>query len=369
MKILLVGGGSGGSVSPLLAVRQYIAKHQPNAEFFFIGTRTGPERAMVKKENMSFYSVPAGKWRRYFSLINFYDLFVTPFGFFKALHLLKKIRPDVLFSAGSFVSVPVAYAAYLLKIKIVIHQQDVIPTLSNKLVYPIADKLTVSLEKSAKDFYTGSGFFRKLKKTKIVYTGNPIRPEITSGKINRARELFNLRSDLPTLLVLGGGTGSESLNKIVADALPDLTKYFQIIHQTGKNKKNKVEARENYFQKEFLYPDELPHAIKIADIVISRAGFSYITELAACKKVCIIIPLPNSHQIYNAHYLIFQRAAIVAPQEAVTTQTLIATLRKLLFDVEAQKYLKKSISKLMPRDADKKIGELIISLCSKHTHL
>lgn len=365
MKILLVGGGTGGSVSPLLAVRHYITTIHPKAQFILVGTARGPEREMAESEGIDYFSIPAGKWRRYLSLKNISDLAITFFGFIKAFFLLRRLRPNVIFAAGSFVSVPVAYAAYLLRIKILIHQQDVLPSLSNKIIYPVASRVTVSLETSEKDFTASSGLFRPRKRSKVFFTGNPVREDITRGEAREARELFNLRSDFPTLLILGGSTGAKNLNLIIERALPELTKYFQIIHLTGKDKLKDLADSTNYHVMEFVPPYVMPHLLKAADIVVSRAGFSTITELAACKKVSIIVPLPNSHQVFNAHYLLWKKAAIIAPEHLLTTENLIYNLRKLLFDRDTQNSLSRSIGLIMPRDGARRVSEVLLELIEK----
>ena len=362
MKILLVGGGSVGSIAPLLAVKRYLEKHNHKIQFIYFGSKSGPERELVEKEEIAYYSIPAGKWRRYFSLKNIFDVFVTLTGFFIALAKLKRLRPDLMLSAGSFVSVPVAIASKLLGIKIVIHQQDLRPSLSNKIIYPFCDKLTVSLPESQKLFFQGLGLLKRRSKaiSKIVLTGNPVRVDLAHGDKKRAIKLFSLNTELPVLLVLGGSTGAEGLNKLIVGALEPLTKVFQIIHVTGKNKTLKTAQNSNYHAFEFL-SSEFPDAMKIADIVLSRAGFSTITELAYCKKMSVIIPMPNSHQEDNGQYLFSKRAAIILKQDGVTPENLTTFLRKLIFEYNLQKIVTKNISELMPKNSAERIGKVILN--------
>lgn len=360
MKILLVGGGTGGPVMPLLAVREKILAIRPDAEFVYFGTQSELELRTISPTGMKYYSIPSGKLRRYFDIRNFTGIFKTIYGFFRALYLLRSIRPDRMFSAGSFVSVPVAFAAWLLHIPIIIHQQDVDPGLSNKIVYPLARSVTVSLEKSQRDFYGNSGIIRSRAKPKTVFTGNPVREEILRGSEIKAREIFGLTDKMPTLLVLGGGSGSAALNRSIARALPGLAELFQIIHVTGSGRGAGNAAHPNYHRYDML-SSELPHALKVADIVISRAGFSTISELAACRKISIIVPMPDSHQEDNARYMRVTGSAIVANEEMLAPQLLTATLRKLLFDVPAQDFMKKNIAALMPLDAAEKVAKIILS--------
>lgn len=366
MKILLVGGGSGGPVTPLLAVREEILRLKPNTEFSFISGVTGPEKSLMAKLDMDIHSIPCGKWRRYFSLRNVLDIFFTAAGFVKSLYLIKKINPDLVFSSGSYLAVPVSYAARLCGKKIVIHQQDYLPSLSNKLIYPIADKVTVSLEKSVKDYDKSLGIVKLKKREKAVFTGNPVRPEITQGSADKARQIFGLKPNFPTLLVLGGASGALKLNQIISRAAPELTKYYQIIHVTGRAKNLNPQKNDNYHCYEFLR-EELPHALKIADFVISRAGFSTISELSACKKVTLLVPLPDSHQLANAGYCLDRGAVLGIIEPYLTPEYLISLLRKIAFNADAQKILKKNIAKINPAQAGQSIAKILIGLCGKQT--
>jgi UDP-N-acetylglucosamine--N-acetylmuramyl-(pentapeptide) pyrophosphoryl-undecaprenol N-acetylglucosamine transferase len=360
MKILLVGGGTGGSVTPLLAVKDEILKLQPKAQFIFFGTH-GPEKPLVEKLGLPFYIIPAGKLRRYFSLANLISPFLMFAGFCKAFYLLRKLRPNVMFAAGSFVSVPVAYAAYFSGIRIVIHQQDVIPSLSNKLVAPVAERITTALDISEKDFASGSGLFRlaRKKRHKVVVTGNPVRSEIFKGDRKIAFKIFDLEPSLPTLLVLGGSSGAFKLNQILDETVLQLVNYFQIIHITGKNKVRTTVHHPRYHVYEFL-TDQMPHALAVADIVLCRAGMQTLSEIAALKKISVIVPMPDSHQIYNAYYFYRRQAAIYAPERVLTADTLVENLRKLLFDQETQVTMKNNLAKITTKDAGQKIAEIII---------
>ncbi len=179
MKILLVGGGTGGPAIPLIAVQQRIKKNYPEAEFLFVGTHNGPEMKFAEQYQIPFVTVPAGKLRRYFSVRNIVAPFLIFFGFVKAWSVIRTFKPDVVFGAGGYVTVPVVMAAWMLRKKIVIHQQDVYPSLTNQLIAPLATKITVSFESSLKDFRINSGLIptRSLEH-KIVWTGNPYREEL-----------------------------------------------------------------------------------------------------------------------------------------------------------------------------------------------
>ena len=239
-KILLTGGGTGGSVAPLLAVAEELNNPiNPPAplckggkyEFLWLGTKYGPEKEMIastsfgagEKAGIKFRAISGGKWRRYFSLKNFSDLIKIKIGFWQSLWIMIKWRPDLVISAGSFISVPVVWAAWVLRVPILIHQQDVQPGLANKLMAPLAKVVTVTFEKSLNDYGK-----------KAVWLGNPTRRslEIPNPKF----QIQNLNNNLPVVLIVGGGTGAEAINDLVWQSLGELTKFCQIIHITGKNK-------------------------------------------------------------------------------------------------------------------------------------
>lgn len=364
LKIALAGGGSGGPLTPLLAVREAILKDRPHTEFFYFGGWSVPEERLLGGLDIKRFGIPAGKWRRYLSLRNFLDIFLVFAGFLKSLVILFKYRPDVIFSAGSYVAVPVAYAAKLAGARVVIHQQDAIPTLANRLVSPIADRITVSLRESLKDFNGQSGLFKPRKTVKTVFTGNPVREALLKGVKSRALATFNLRPDMPTLLISGGGTGAKSLNQLIRKSLPDLSKTFQIIHVTGKNKSEALPAYPGYHAREFL-GESLPDAFAAADLIVSRAGFSTITEIIACEKISILIAIPHSQQEANALYLFNKGAAIAYPQNTLTPKFLTDTLKKLLFDQTTQNQMKKNLRKLKTKDAAKAVGEIVIEEAKK----
>ena len=360
MRILLAGGGTGGPVSPLLAVAEEIKKIAPSAKFCFVGTKKGPERQMVQSFKIPFYNIPAGKLRRYYSWQNFISPLFIAAGFIKSLYLLKKIKPDCVFGAGSFAQVPLIWAAWVLKIPSLIHQQDIIPSLANKLCQMPASKITVTFQESLKDFSNNLGlFYFKHKVDKLVCTGNPIKAPLKAISKHVALEYFHLSKDLPVLLVLGGGTGSLFINKLIADSLPKLGQIVQIIHSTGKNK---GQVAETLSYKPFEFIDRMDMAFAAADIVLSRAGLSTISELSFYKKTAIIIPLPRTHQIANAEYLEFKQAALVMPQELMTPEALIYVTRRLLFKYELQEKSSKNIGTIMPHDASEKIAKIIIKL-------
>jgi len=360
MNILLVGGGSGGPVSPLLAVAEEIKTLRPQARFLLLGTRTGPEGLMAKKAGIAFQSISAGKFKRYMSFSNFAAPFFVMKGFFQALGVIKRFHPKCVFGAGSFVQVPVVWAAWVLRVPVIIHQQDILPSLANVICQIPAKKITVTFEDSLQDFHAGLGLFYKKNNNKIVFTGNPFRTGLKNATKEEAIKFFNLRSDMPTLLVLGGGTGALFINTIIETALPVLAKSVQIIHSTGGRGGAVRLGQEHYHPYEFISQMGLAYAA--ADMVISRAGLSTITELSNLRKLSIIVPIPNSHQELNALKLLRHKAAVVVTQDRLTAESLVRLVRRLLFEHMVQEEMKENISKIMPKGSAKKIADIVISL-------
>lgn len=361
MNILLVGGGSGGPVAPLLAVAEEIAIFNPRAKFLLVGSNLEPEKIMAAQAKIPFRAIVAGKWRRYFSFANFLTPFQVSAGFIQSLRILKRFRPDCVFGAGSFVQVPLVFAARLLNIPVVLHQQDVSPGLANTLCQFAASRITVTFEESLTDFVQSAGLFYKKKQDKVILTGNPCRLSIKNADKSSALEYFGLKNNLPVLYAVGGGTGSQFINNLIIEALPALSKVAQIIHSIGPGKLKINHSRYfNYRPYEFVKEAGLAYAA--ADFVLCRAGLSTITELSTLKKVAVVIPLPNSHQEINAKLLMRHQAAIVLTQDKIHSQNFVRLLRKLLFEPKLQHALKENISFIMPKNSGKKIAEIIIKL-------
>ena len=352
-RILFSGGGTAGSVSPLLAIYDQIKSQ--NFEFLWIGTKYGVERVMVEKENILFKTIYSGKLRRYFSLKNFLDIFFLKLGFFQSLFIMLKWRPNLVMSAGGFVSVPIVFAAWCLRVPVIIHQQDVRPGLANKLMAPFAKIITVTFEKSLVDYGK-----------KAVWTGNPARKAI--GAHNAEHITWNdldANKKLPILLIVGGGTGAMFINNLVAESLSELTKFCQIIHVTGKNKSsipNHQFLITNYHSYEFLPPDKMASAMQKASLVITRAGMSFLTELSISGKPSIIIPIPDSHQVDNARWFAERSAAIVLEQKNLDQEKFVFQIKQLLDNVETREKLGANISRIMKPGASAEITKILNQL-------
>ena len=351
-RILYTGGGTGGSVSPLLAIHEELIKTNENMDVYWIGTKTGPEREMLLKESVPFFAISCGKWRRYFSLINITDLFRTFFGFFQAWSFLDKFKPEVVVSAGGFVSVPVGWAAWLLRIPVVIHQQDVRPGLANRLLAKCAKRITITFKDSVRDYGN-----------KAIHTGNAVRQlKFKNDKIGTGdfEKRFVFKSALPIILVIGGGTGATGINRIITESIKELEKLCNIIHITGKGKSTTINASQgNYLQFEFLKASELFDVYGMVDGVISRAGMGVVSELALFGKASIVIPLPNSHQEENAELLGDNDAAIVIDEKEVVVGTFVKHIESLIYNKDKRSKLERNISKIIQTNGATKIAKII----------
>jgi UDP-N-acetylglucosamine--N-acetylmuramyl-(pentapeptide) pyrophosphoryl-undecaprenol N-acetylglucosamine transferase len=257
--------------------------------------------------------------------------------------------------AGGFVQVPVCYAAKLLRIPIFIHQQDVVPTLANSLVAPMATKITTTFETSLRDFPSGSGL-QSTTSQKVFWTGNPVRPGLDKVSREKAYKFFKLDPNLPTILITGGSSGAAGLNKLVWQSLPDLTKVGQVIHVTGRGKNRDIDQK-NYHAYAFISEWEL--ALIVSDLVITRAGVTIITELSALEKPSIIMPMPSTHQEKNATLLFERQAALVLDQTETTPTDLARAVRSLLEDQKLRQKFARNIKKIMPANSVQRIAKII----------
>ncbi len=349
-KIILVGGGTGGSVSPLLAVAEELKKRGWE-NFLFIGSSSGPEAGMAAKAGLPFKNISSGKLRRYFDLRNFLDIFKVKIGFWQSLFLLIKERPSIVLSAGSFVAVPVVWAAWFLRIPCLVHQMDIRPGLANLVMAPFAKFVTVTFEKSLSDY--GS---------KAVWTGNPHSMSQGQSTINSKSDIlkeFGLVEDLPVILVIGGGTGAQAINDLIKDNIKELSSFCQIVHSTGKGKGVDIKD-ENYHGYEFLAQDSLFKVLSICDIVLTRAGIGTLTDISAFAKPAIIVPMPNSHQEDNAEYFAIKGAGLYLKQKELDGKKLIMSIKDILTDDEGMKErMSENITKIMKQDASVNVCDLV----------
>lgn len=347
-KIVLTGGGTAGHVTPNIALLP--ALQEAGYEVAYMGSYDGIERRLIADFEIPYYGISTGKFRRYLDLKNFTDPFRVIKGFGEARKYLKTFRPDVVFSKGGFVSVPVVRAAASLGIPCIIHESDMTPGLANKLCIPVASKVCCNFPET----------LNTLPENKAVLTGSPIRAELTQGNKLSGLNMCGFSFNKPIILVMGGSLGAANVNRAVRDALPKLLENFQIVHLCGKDKMdNLLLNTPGYKQFEYIKA-ELKDLFAMADIVISRAGANAICELLALKKPNILIPLPAANsrgdQILNAESFEAQGFSIVIKEDELTTQLLVDKVQELF---ENKKHYTDTMKKSGQLDSITTIMELI----------
>ena len=291
-RIVLTGGGTAGHVTPNMALIPRLLKD--GWEVHYIGAANSVEQNLIAQfPEVQFHTVAVGKLRRYFDLKNFSDPFRVIKGVFQAQSIIRRLKPQVVFSKGGFVSVPVVYGAKLNGVPVVTHESDMTPGLANKLSLPFSTVQCCTFPEAVKHC-----------KGKGVYTGTPIRPEVLSGSRERGRKLFGLDDTKPVVMVVGGSSGARAINEAVVAALPKLTQNFQVLHLCGKGNLNAaLEGTPGYIQCEYLN-SEMADAYASADILISRAGSNALCEILELKKPALLIPYPmeasRGDQVMNA---------------------------------------------------------------------
>jgi UDP-N-acetylglucosamine--N-acetylmuramyl-(pentapeptide) pyrophosphoryl-undecaprenol N-acetylglucosamine transferase len=318
---------------------------------FYVGSGDGPEKEIIEQTGIPFFPILCGKIRRERWFGNGISILRTLLGVTQALVLVSRLRPDVVFSKGGYVSVPVALAAWLSRVPLVIHESDVSPGLANRIVARFARYICTTFDETAE-------FFPHRLRTKIISTGMPLREEILRGDAERGRQLCGFTNELPCLLVMGGSLGSERINRVVESALPDLFARFQIAHLTGKGKALSVENHPRYRQ--FEFSRDIHHLLAMADVVVSRAGASSIIEILVARKPSILLPLSRGisrgEQIENAQSFAGKTVACVVEDHALSSESLTESV----FDVLAKRenYLS-VLARTEVRDGVKKVFSLL----------
>lgn len=325
-KIILTGGGTAGHVIPNLALLPSLKA--AGFEVFYIGSHAGIEKALVEAEKIPYYGIASGKLRRYVDLKNVTDMFRIAKGFGDAVRIMRKIKPDIVFSKGGFVTVPVIAAARLFKVKSILHESDMTPGLANRLSLPFATKICCSFPETLKHISGGRG----------ILTGSPIRDSLKSGDRARGLRLSGFSGAAkPVLLVTGGSQGAAAINACLREALPRLTEKFHVIHLCGKGNLSGIN-HPDYAEFEYLN-DTMPDVLAAADIVISRAGANTLFELLALKKPHLLIPLSKGasrgDQILNAESMAKQGFSKVLPEAEMTAESLLKEI-ELLYNSRAQ---------------------------------
>jgi UDP-N-acetylglucosamine--N-acetylmuramyl-(pentapeptide) pyrophosphoryl-undecaprenol N-acetylglucosamine transferase len=345
-KILLVGGGTLGSVNPLLATAAELGKRSLEISCSFWGERNRRDELVVREAGVAFSAIPAGKLRRYFSARNILDVPVVVWATAVAWRKLRQLNPAMVITAGSYVAVPVVWAARRLHIPILLYQQDATLGLANKLIAPLA---TVRCA-------TANGQARLLPQPTTV-VGYALRPDLRTGNALRAAAKYGLRNDQPTVLVIGGSSGALELNRRFVAALPKLQPQIQVVHITGEGKALALE-RKGYVAVSFTNR-ELPDLYALATFVVSRAGSNVLAELIALGKPSLIVPLPNTHQVQNAAAL-EELGALVKVEQDLTPDVFATLLNSTVLHPERLAALRAATAHAWDTDGAKNLASLII---------
>ena len=319
-KIVLTGGGTAGHITPNIALIPILRER--GYEVHYIGAKNSMEQRLIEGMGVPFYTVSVGKLRRYFDLKNFSDPFRVVKGVFDARRVLKKIRPDVVFAKGGFVSVPVVTAASGLHIPAVLHESDRSPGLANKLCIRFCKHICTAFESTAKALGQ-----------KAVYTGLPVRDSLLAGDREKGLAICKFNAEKPVIMVMGGSQGAQAINEVLRESLDDLLKKYQIVHLCGKgNLDAALDGRTGYCQIEYAN-EQLPDLFAATDLVLSRAGATALFEFAALEKPVVAVPLPlgasRGDQIDNAKDFAARGWLSVLPQEEMTRETLCRAIDEL----------------------------------------
>jgi UDP-N-acetylglucosamine--N-acetylmuramyl-(pentapeptide) pyrophosphoryl-undecaprenol N-acetylglucosamine transferase len=377
MKIVFTGGGTGGHFYPIIAVAE--AVRQLSAErrllqptMYYVAPTPFDEQALFTN-GITYIKSPAGKLRRYASMQNLTDVFVTAAGVAWSLITLFRLYPDVVFSKGGYGSVPTVIAAHLLRIPIVIHESDAKIGRANKLAARYAYRIATA-------FDTAEDSLPEKLRSKVAVTGIPIRKAISQTEPKGAKQAFGLEENIPTVLILGGSLGSKRINDMVLTGLPDLVAGMNVIHQTGKDNLKDVEAASSvildknpharrYHPYPYLGPLEMRQASAAADLIVSRAGSTSITEIALWRKPSILVPIPEavSHdQRTNAYAYARTGAATVLEEENMTPHVLVSEIRRIVGDPELAKEMGAKGASFGNPQAGRIIAEELLAIGLSH---
>ena len=338
MRIIFSGGGSGGHIFPIIAIVREIRKVRPDFQFYYIGPKDEFGSFLLSREGIKVKTILAGKIRRYWGIKTFFqnllDILKIPIGFLQSFFYVFLLFPDLIFSKGGYGSFSTSLLGRIFLTPVILHESDVAPGLSNRLISKLALEIFISFSIKETEYFS-------LKKT--ISVGNPIRKEILNGSKEEAKKLFGLSEEKPVVLILGGSQGSQRINNLVLDVLPQLLNNFQIVHQTGSKNLKEVKSGvkvmvqkplEKYYHPfPFLNETELKHVLKISDLVVSRAGSGSIFEIAASNKPSILIPLPESaqnHQIKNSYVYQKSGACVVIEEKNLAPHFFLEKLKYLL---------------------------------------
>lgn len=379
MRVIVSGGGTGGHITPLYAVIQELRDQNSRAEILWIGSKTGPEQDFARRHNIAFEHIACGKFRRYTPNgldfggdpasigQNIIDFFKALIGIIQAYFRIADFAPDVIFSKGGYVSLPVVIAGKLLGIPTIIHESDVIPGLANRIAGRFATMILTGFTEAKKHFPTKSG---------IHFSGNPVRREILNASRDKALSIFKLQPTLPIILVTGGSLGASRINQVVMGTIESILEIAQVIHLTGD--RDWVKIAPHAIRLEHLgyraYPnltDNMAYGLAAADLVLTRAGANSLAELSTLGKPMIIVPLASGtggHQEANAKVFVKHNAAIVINEEKFDGEILFNQTRELLDNKEKRAELSKNAKNLAHPNAAAAIAREITHLALQYSN-
>lgn len=370
MRVVFLGGGTGGHFFPLIAVAEAlrtIAEEEKILNITIVLMGDEPfDAELIRSEGLLFEHVPAGKWRRYFSLLNISDMVKTIHGILRACWKFTRRPPDIIFSKGGYDSFPVLVAARLYRIPVIVHESDSVPGKVNLWASRFAARVAFSFPESAQYFSPDT----------TALTGHPIRRAVLGGSADEAMDFFNLEKNIPVILILGGSQGAQRINETILSALPELVEQVQIIHSAGETQGDTIAAEaalmleqspyaHRYHVMPFFSATQLRDAAFVADLIISRAGAGSIFEIAAWQVPAILIPLPHAaqnHQRENAYTYARTGAAEVLEETNLTPHLLTAQILRLLKDENRKEIMKRAAIAFSRIDAAEKIAREIIRL-------
>ena len=369
LRVVIAGGGTGGHISPALAVVDRL-RRVTMLEPHWVGSARGFERQAAEDAGIPFYAIRTGKLRRYLAIETLADVIRVPAGVVEAVRLLRRLKPDVVFSTGGFVSTPTVVAARLAGIPSLTHEQTASIGLATRINARFVDIIALS--------YSSNSSIRTRRNSRVIVTGNPVRPSVMSGQRAKLLSLFDIPSDVPILYVTGGAQGAHALNEVVIKALPELIEDVAIVHQCGPQSGNgdhaiAVELRESLSPAERVryYPvqrvgDELAHIYAAASMVLGRAGAGTVAEMAALGLPSILVPLPGAdEQVKNARILADAGGALLIRQDDLTPDVLVKAVRSLVNDAQKCASMRASALSVAPDDPVGKLCDALIDLANR----
>ncbi len=373
LRVVLAGGGTGGHLFPLVTVAKHLREDlvtKGGTQFLYVGPKGDMERQVMENSKIRQKTILTGKLHRYLTSKYFLDIFKMPMGFIQSLWILLWFTPDVIFAKGGFASVPVVLAAKAYGIPVLIHESDAVPGLANKFLGSIANKVVISFERARMYF----------PPSKTILAGIPIKKEAINGDPEKGREMLGLHKEVkPIIFFIGGSQGAQVINERVLLILPDLLKRYQIVHQTGSAHYDYVvsEAQRKGFKvgHSDYYPiafigGELKHIFALADVVVSRAGATAISEIAANNKPSILVPITksaNDHQRINAYEVSKAGGAMAIEESNFQEHILLHNLDQITNDEEIKRKMREGIKGFYFPHATEQIAQELVKLARKST--